>query len=134
MQRGGDVAHPQPLLGAAGEAEHEVGDLRGKPGRLLDPSPDPLGQREEGLPEQADGLPARVFPEAFDGTYLAITPECKVVEGEAFVASLVVIEFPSVERAREWHPSAEYAPWKAMRQLAVTNSAVIFGGWAPPPR
>jgi uncharacterized protein (DUF1330 family) len=81
------------------------------------------------LGQYAEGVAAVV--EAFDGRYLAITPECEVVEGEAFVTSPVVIEFPSVERAREWHGSREYAPWKAMRQRAVTNSAVIFEGWAP---
>ena len=37
---------------------------------------------------------------------------------------LVLLEFPSVERAREWWDSDEYAPAKALRQ------ATSYGEWS----
>lgn len=38
----------------------------------------------------------------------------------------VMIEFPSLERARQWYDSPEYRPFKALRKAAGTYNAVFF--------
>jgi len=41
---------------------------------------------------------------------------------------LVIAEFPSVERAREWWSSPEYAEPKALRQATADSVLVIVQG------
>ncbi|MGT2472114.1 DUF1330 domain-containing protein [Paraburkholderia terrae] len=45
------------------------------------------------------------------------------------VDSSVVLEFPTVEDARAWYKSPEYAPLKAMRQAAATSTTFIVESW-----
>ena len=58
----------------------------------------------------------------FDGRVLAAEATAEVVEGEWAADSTVNIEFPSVERAREWYDSDVYAAPKDLRkQISNTN-------------
>ena len=47
------------------------------------------------------------------------------MEGSWHPRRLVVLEFPSLAKAREWYDSEEYREPKAMR-LAASNANVVF--------
>lgn len=64
----------------------------------------------------------------YGGRFLARGPQPEVLEGDWQPKRLVILEFPSVERAREWWASPEYAPAKALRQSTSTGSLVILEG------
>jgi uncharacterized protein (DUF1330 family) len=67
----------------------------------------------------------------YDGRYLVRGGEFEVLEGEWDQWRHVVLEFPSVERARQWHASAEYAPLKALRMSASHRQAIVIEGFSP---
>ena len=51
-----------------------------------------------------------------------------VLEGEWPREKLIIAEFPSMERAREWWGSPEYAEPKALRQATADSELVIVHG------
>jgi uncharacterized protein (DUF1330 family) len=62
----------------------------------------------------------------FDGRYLARGGRNETLEGDWQARRLVILEFPSMERAREWLDSPEYAPARALRhQYAKTNMVAV---------
>ena len=65
---------------------------------------------------------------AYGGRYLARGGAVDVREGAWMPSRLVVLEFPSVERARAWWDSPEYAPAKAVRQSCADTQLVITDG------
>jgi uncharacterized protein (DUF1330 family) len=64
----------------------------------------------------------------FGGRFLVRGGELSVLEGSWRPQRLVVIEFPSLEAARSWYNSPEYAPLLAMRQPAATDHLVAVEG------
>jgi uncharacterized protein (DUF1330 family) len=42
--------------------------------------------------------------------------------------SVVVLEFPSVDRATQWWDSADYAPAKSMRQMSASTEIILVPG------
>lgn len=65
---------------------------------------------------------------AYDGRYLVRGGKTDILEGGWKPGRLVVLEFPSVTRAREWWDSPEYRPLKEIRQrTARTNMIVVEG-------
>jgi uncharacterized protein (DUF1330 family) len=50
------------------------------------------------------------------------------VEGEWPRERLIIAEFPSMEQAREWWASPEYAEPKALRQATADSELVIVQG------
>ena len=80
----------------------------------------------EGYQEYVKLAPATVAH--FGGRYLARGGKNETFEGEWQAKRLVILEFESIERAREWLDSPEYAPIKALRhQYAKTNMVVVEG-------
>ena len=64
----------------------------------------------------------------YDGRYLVRGGTVETLEGDWLPRRLVILEFPSMERAREWLVSAEYAPARALRhQVANTNMLLVEG-------
>ena len=61
----------------------------------------------------------------FGGRFVARGGKTEVLEGEWVPKRLVLLEFPSAERAREWWASDEYAPAKALRQATSSGELVI---------
>jgi uncharacterized protein (DUF1330 family) len=51
-----------------------------------------------------------------------------VIEGEWPRERLIIAEFPSIERARQWWDSPEYAEPKALRQATADSELVIVQG------
>lgn len=64
----------------------------------------------------------------FEGHYLIIGGQFTVVEGSMHPTFLVMIEFPSYERALQWYYSEEYKELKAMRILATESNGIIVQG------
>lgn len=65
---------------------------------------------------------------AFGGRYVVRGGPAEVLEGTWVPKRVVVLEFPSMARAREWLNSPEYAPARAMRhETAVTEMILVEG-------
>lgn len=64
----------------------------------------------------------------FGGRFIARGGRVEVLEGEWQPKRLVLLEFPSVEQARKWWASDEYAPAKALRQATSVGEMVIIEG------
>jgi uncharacterized protein (DUF1330 family) len=65
---------------------------------------------------------------AYGGRYVARGGPVEVREGGWRPSRLVILEFPTVERARAWWDSPEYAPAKAVRQSCADTQLVITEG------
>ena len=66
--------------------------------------------------------------EKFGGRFIARGGRTESLEGTWQPKRVVLIEFPSVERAREWWASEDYAPAKALRQATSTGDLVVVEG------
>ena len=73
----------------------------------------------------------KLAPEAvklYGGKYIARGGQTETLEGDWQAKRLVILEFPSVEHAKRWLDSPEYAPARALRhQYARTNMVVVEG-------
>jgi len=81
-------------------------------------------------PDRFPEYSSQVLPtvERHGGRYLARGGEVEVLEGEWEPQRLVVLEFESVGRAKEWYDSPEYAPLKRLRnEVADTQFVVVEG-------
>ena len=64
----------------------------------------------------------------YGGRYLARGGAVEALEGDWQPERLVVLEFESMERFREWYDSPDYAPLKQLRQeVAATQFVVVEG-------
>ncbi|MEI7987716.1 MAG: DUF1330 domain-containing protein [Chloroflexota bacterium] len=80
----------------------------------------------QGFENYKEMSPAAVA--AYGGKYLARAGRTEILEGDWNPTRLVVLEFESVERAKEWLESEEYRQARALRhQYAETNMVVIEG-------
>tara|TARA_B100000953_G_C17740395_1_gene332066 strand:- start:232 stop:522 length:291 start_codon:yes stop_codon:yes gene_type:complete len=64
----------------------------------------------------------------FGGEYLVRNGEYQCVEGETKFPRIVVIKFPSYEKALEWYNSDEYKPVKQIRLNNSEGSNIIIKG------
>ena len=64
----------------------------------------------------------------FDGEYLVRNGEHQVVEGEDNFPRIVIIKFPTYERALEWYNSDEYKPIKPIRLANSEANGIIIKG------
>ena len=65
----------------------------------------------------------------YGGRYLVRGGRSETLEGSWSPARLAVLEFPSMERAREWWNSPEYAPAKAIRQASALTEMLLIEGY-----
>ena len=79
-----------------------------------------------GYEEYARLVPATVAH--FGGKYLLRAASYEKLEGEWAPKRLVVIEFESAERAKEWYDSPEYAQAKLIRQKTAKSNLIIADG------
>jgi uncharacterized protein (DUF1330 family) len=66
--------------------------------------------------------------EAYGGRYLVRGGPHEVVEGDWDPERVVVLEFPSVERAHEWYESPEYQAIVEKRKRAAPSNVVLVDG------
>jgi uncharacterized protein (DUF1330 family) len=71
-------------------------------------------------------VPATLVP--FGGRFVVRGGYTEVLEGDWRPSRLVLLEFPSVERARAWWNSPEYAESRALRQATSTGTLIILEG------
>jgi uncharacterized protein (DUF1330 family) len=64
----------------------------------------------------------------YGGRFLVRGPKPEVLEGDWDPKRLVIVEFPSAARAREWFESAEYAPARDRRRAASRGTLVLLDG------
>jgi uncharacterized protein (DUF1330 family) len=64
----------------------------------------------------------------YGGRFIVRGGKTEALEGDWQPARLVLLEFPSVEKARAWWHSPEYAAAKALRQATSTGSLLILEG------
>ena len=56
----------------------------------------------------------------------------EVLEGEWTPRRFVILEFPSMEKAKAWHDSPEYAPAKALRDSCARSLMLLAEGLPVP--
>lgn len=62
------------------------------------------------------------------GAYIARGGEIDVLEGESPQGRTVILEFPTMEAARNWYDSAGYQAARVLRENAAAASAYIVDG------
>ena len=72
-------------------------------------------------------VPATI--ELYGGRFLARGGAAEVLEGDWPQRRRVIIEFPSMEAARAWWDSPEYAKPKAMRRAASNGRLILLEGF-----
>jgi len=65
----------------------------------------------------------------YDGRILVATDDLEVLEGEWPAARTVVMEFSSIDRAREWYQSEQYKKLAHHRFRAATTNMVLVDGF-----
>jgi uncharacterized protein (DUF1330 family) len=64
----------------------------------------------------------------YGGKYIARGGEMVLLEGIDQNIRVVVIEFPSLQRAKEWYHSEEYQHIKSLRKDAATGLLIALDG------
>ena len=65
---------------------------------------------------------------AYGGRYLVRGGATEVLEGTWNPPRFVILEFPTVQQARAWWNSPEYAPAKALRQACAQTQMLLVEG------
>jgi uncharacterized protein (DUF1330 family) len=64
----------------------------------------------------------------YGGKYIVRGGATETKEGGWTPKRVIVLEFPTMARAREWYHSAEYAPALAMRLKAAKSRTILVEG------
>lgn len=64
----------------------------------------------------------------YGGRYLARGGDITPLEGDWTPSRIVILEFPDVERAKQWLESAEYAPARRARQDSASTDMIVVQG------
>ncbi len=67
---------------------------------------------------------------SYDGKFIVRGGSTESLEGDWQPGRMVVLEFPSVERAKEWWNSPEYSPAKEIRNQAARTRMIVAEGFA----
>ena len=67
---------------------------------------------------------------AYGGSFVVRGGETETLEGDWDPQRIVVLQFPTLEKAREWWASPEYAPAKALRQRAAHTKMLLVEGYS----
>lgn len=65
---------------------------------------------------------------AYGGRFIVRGGAAETLEGTWSPKRLVILEFPSVERAKAWWESTEYAEAKKLRQATARTQMIIVEG------
>ncbi len=66
--------------------------------------------------------------EPYGGKYLVRGGNYETLEGDWHLHRLVMLEFPSVEQARRWYHSDEYASLKDIRLKTANTQLILVQG------
>ena len=81
-------------------------------------------------PGRYEGYKKMVPPslEKYGGKFVVRGGQVHVMEGTWSPKRFVLVEFPSVEQAKAWWNSPEYAEAKALRQATADSQLIIVEG------
>jgi uncharacterized protein (DUF1330 family) len=65
---------------------------------------------------------------AYGGKYVVRGGKVEALEGDWPLGRLVVLEFPTLEQAREWWESEAYRPLKGMRHATADSRMILVAG------
>ncbi len=65
---------------------------------------------------------------AYDGKYVARGGKTETLEGNWSPTRLVILEFPSVGRAKQWLNSPEYSAAKQLRHKYAKSQMIVVEG------
>ena len=68
----------------------------------------------------------------YGGKYLTRGGALEALEGQPESRRFVILEFPDMATARNWHASADYAPARALRQSCATSTLLLAEGLPEP--
>lgn len=71
--------------------------------------------------------PASLLP--YDGKFIVRGGQTETLEGDWRPERFVVLEFPTIEKARQWWASEEYALAKKIRQESATTKMILVEGF-----
>jgi uncharacterized protein (DUF1330 family) len=66
--------------------------------------------------------------ETYGGRFLVRGGKVETLEGDWAPKRFVIVEFPSVEKAKAWWASTEYAQAKALRQATAKTQMIVVEG------
>ena len=72
--------------------------------------------------------PASLIP--YDGKFIVRGGTAETLEGDWTPGCIVVLQFPSIEKAKAWWSSDGYAPAKALRQATSITQMIMVEGVA----
>jgi uncharacterized protein (DUF1330 family) len=70
--------------------------------------------------------PGSLLP--YEGKFIVRGGQSEPLEGDWVPGRVVVVEFPSVEKAKAWWSSGGYAPAKALRQATADTRMILVEG------
>jgi uncharacterized protein (DUF1330 family) len=65
---------------------------------------------------------------AYDGKFIVRGGVTETVEGDWQPGRIVVLEFPTMARAKEWYASEGYTAAKKIRHIAATTKMILVEG------
>ena len=68
----------------------------------------------------------------YGGRYLVRGGDIQTLEGQWKPRSRVIVEFPSVEEARAWYKSPEYATALEVHDIALERNLILADGYREP--
>ena len=66
--------------------------------------------------------------ERYGGKYIVRGGKCETLEGDWRPQRIVVLQFPTMERAKEWLNCAEYAEPRKMRHRTANTRMIVVEG------
>ena len=66
---------------------------------------------------------------AYGGKFIVRGGTTETLEGDWQPGRVVILEFPTIERAKQWWASEEYAPAKAIRQANAETKMILVEGF-----
>jgi uncharacterized protein (DUF1330 family) len=67
---------------------------------------------------------------AYEGKFIVRGTPTETLEGDWLPGRFVILEFPSLEKAKAWWASPEYAAAKAIRQQTANTNMIVVDGYA----
>jgi uncharacterized protein (DUF1330 family) len=65
---------------------------------------------------------------AFGGRFIARGGRTEALEGTLPAGRMVIVEFPSLDKAKEWWSSPQYAEARALRQATSDGTLIVVEG------
>lgn len=84
-------------------------------------------ENKENYADYTKLTPATLAP--YGGKFIVRGGTTETLEGDWQPGRFVVLEFPSVEKAKQWWSSEEYAPAKAIRQANAKTRMIVVEGF-----